>query len=347
MFPEGASPSQIERAKAVCVTCPLIRECARQALYAGTDLRQEAPAPAVDVIMGGVLCDGSDEALEALEAAAGMQGIYKGRKRALVAFGTPCRNCGTPMVRWSRYQPPIPEGFAMHRGRGLCENCRAVYAEEVAAWRAANPEAAARQCYGSKATDRKKTSLSALPGKIETALKNGDDALANELRFQWSLEIDREAVRTQLAKGREIVLLPHRGQKTNVAFVYLQRNPRASSHHVGEIVGCSPSVANSARAMLASAEVPGFEPRADGEVTGEEWTARVKHAKAELNRRAAKRRRRQALSLLRDRPDLSQNQISRIVGINRRTVRELARKHNIAIRPPGRPEPTAPPKHED
>lgn len=336
LFPEEAADGNIERAKKICQTCPILQKCARDALYAGTDHRFEVPAPANGVVMAGVLCDGSESALTALEDVAGIQGIYEGRKRALVAFGTPCRNCEKPMVPWSRHQPPLPEGFSMHRGRGLCVECRGAYREELAAWRAAHPEDAAREEYSKKKTDRKRTSVAALVGKIETAVKNGDEELADELRYRWSVERDREATRKAVARGSEFVKLPTRGKKTDQVLIAWQREPWRSNVEIAELCEVSTALASRARSMLVVAEVPGF---ADPEVhednaTDRRW--RIKYAKGELNRIAAKRRKREALSLLRNRPDMSQMEVSKFVGINRHTVRALARKHDIPIRSPGR-----------
>ena len=341
LFPEEAAEGNIRRAKKVCESCPMLKRCARDALYSGSDLRREALAPANGVIMAGVLCDGSTGALDALEAVAGIEGIYPGRKRPYIEFGTPCRNCGTPMVRWSRFQPPIPEGFAMHRGRGLCANCRGAYAEELAALRAASPEQSARTDYSGKVADRKRTSVSALAGKIETAVKHGDEELADELRYRWSVERDREEVRKAVAKGKDVVTLPHRGGKTDELLIEWQKDPERTIYEVAALCECSPALASRSRSMLITAEVPGFaELKARFEPEAERaW--RIKYAKAELNRLARKRRRKAALTLLRDRPDLSQNQISKLIGIDRHTVRALAVEHGIPIRSPGRPVPTA------
>lgn len=319
----------------------MLKRCAKNALYSGSDLRREALAPANGVIMAGVVCDGSAGALDALEAVAGIRGIYPGRKRPYIEFGTPCRNCGTPMVRWSRYQPPIPEGFTMHRGRGLCVDCRGAYAEELAALRAAAPEQSARDSYSGKVADRKRTSVAALAGKIETAVKHGDEELADELRYRWSVERDREEVRKAVAKGKDVVTLPHRGGKTDELLIEWQKEPERTIYEVAALCECSPSLASRSRSMLITAEVPGFaELKARFEPEAERaW--RIKYAKAELNRLARKRRRKAALTLLRDRPDLSQNQISKLIGIDRHTVRALAVEHGIPIRSPGRPVPTA------
>ena len=90
-----------------------------------------------------------------------------------------------------------------------------------------------------------------------------------------------------------------------------------------------------ARLLLITAGVPGF---ASSEEFRSEWERawRIKSAKGALNRMAVKQRRQRAMALLRDRPDLSQNQVAKIVGIDRHTVRALAREYGATIRPSGR-----------
>lgn len=313
----------------------MLKRCAKDALYSGSDLRHEALAPANGVIMAGVLCDGSTGALDALEAVAGIEGIYPGRKRPFIEFGTPCRNCGTPMVRWSRFQPPIPEGFAMHRGRGLCANCRGAYAEELAALRAASPEQSARTGYSGKVADRKRTSVTALAGKIETAVKHGDEELADELRYRWSVERDRAEVRKAVNKGQEFVKLPGRGGVMNQVLIEWQRGPNRSPEEVADICGCARSVAYEARTLLFVAGVPGFAElkRLDPNAVRER---RVRHAKKELARLATQRRRRQTLSLLRDRPDLTWSEVRDFTGVGWRVITDLVEEHDIPKRRRGR-----------
>ncbi|MGV0392985.1 hypothetical protein [Corynebacterium riegelii] len=211
-----------------------------------------------------------------------------------------------------------------------------MYKEEVAAWRAANPNKTTRTKYGRKTIDRKRTSVATLQGKIATALKHGDEQLANDLRYQWSVERDREAVRRQIAKGREIVSLPARGVKTDQVLIEWQHNPDREVKDVMAACGVSRALAFRARSMLITAQVPGFTDMEQPLAPEVERAWRVRHAKAELRKIDAQQRRKQALALLRDRPDLSQNQVSKIVGIDRKVVRALAREHGISIRPAGR-----------
>ncbi|MDK8799545.1 WhiB family transcriptional regulator [Corynebacterium coyleae] len=341
LFPEEAAEGNIERAKKVCQTCPALKACAREALYAGTDHRFEVPAPAHSVVMAGVLCDGSEDALTALEDVAGIQGIYKGKKRAFVEFGTPCRNCNKPMVPWSRYQPRLPEGYSMHRGRGLCVECRGVYQEELAAWRAAHPEDAAREEFSKKKTDRKRTSVAALVGKIETAVKNGDEELADELRYRWSVERDREATRKAVAKGSKFVKLPTRGEKTDQVLIAWQREPWRLNVEIAELCEVSTSLAASARSMLVVAEVPGFADPDKRDDSDAERSRRIRSAKYELGRRAAKRRKGLTLSLLRNRPDLTWSEVREFTGVGWQVITELVEKHDLPKRTRGRQRLTA------
>lgn len=340
-FPENATAEQVHRAKALCLGCPMLRDCAREALYSGSDLAGELPAPATGVVMAGVLCDGSEEALEALEKVAGIQGIYKGRKRPLVTFGTPCRVCSTPMVRWTPLEPP--EGYAVHRGRGICAGCRKAYTEELEAWRRANPEAAARKTNSGKQVDRKRTSIAGLERKITTALKHGDEQRADDLRYLWSLETDRKAVRVAVSQGKPVVTLPTRGELTDRVLLELQLHPDKTLEEIAETIGCSKELVSRSRAVLVLAGVPGFEEKETLISTAAERRHRIRHAKGALKRIEASRRRKLALKLLEDRPDLSQKQIANLVHIDRAKVRKLAREHGIPIRPPGRAEevPTA------
>lgn len=129
---ERDAPSTL-RAIQICETCPIIQKCAKAALTAGSSIDFTATHPAVGVIQAGVYCDGTDRAAMELGARAGEPApIVEVQPRAKV--GDRCKNCGMPMVRWTRDR--VPEGYRMHRGRGYCTKCRKAYNEELARARA-------------------------------------------------------------------------------------------------------------------------------------------------------------------------------------------------------------------
>lgn len=132
--PYHASEQQIQAAKTLCHSCPMLVECARQALKAGSiinarDLATVEEEPAVDVLQAGVLCNGSPEALIALHRVAGVPYTApESQDETLPLKAAPphCKACGWPMIRWNRYEEQ-PDGMVMHYARGFCTNCRAEY----------------------------------------------------------------------------------------------------------------------------------------------------------------------------------------------------------------------------
>lgn len=131
--PAGRDAPSTLRAIQICETCPIIRECAKQALTSGSSIDFTATHPAVGVIQAGVYCDGSQRAAIELGARAGEPApTVEVEPRAKV--GDRCKSCGMPMVRWTRDR--VPEGYVMHRGRGFCTGCRKAYNAELARARA-------------------------------------------------------------------------------------------------------------------------------------------------------------------------------------------------------------------
>lgn len=132
--PVGRNAPSTHLAIQICETCPIIRECAKLALTSGSSIDFSNTHPAVGVIQAGVYCDGSPRAAVELGARAGEPApTVEVAPRAKV--GDRCRSCGTPMVRWTRDR--VPEGYAMHRGRGFCTGCRQEYNAELERARAA------------------------------------------------------------------------------------------------------------------------------------------------------------------------------------------------------------------
>lgn len=131
---ERDAPSTL-RAIQICETCPIITQCAKQALTAGSSIDFTATHPAVGVIQAGVYCDGTQRAAMELGARAGeLPPAVEVEPRARV--GDRCKHCGMPMVRWTRDR--VPEGYVMHRGRNYCTQpeCRKAYNRELARARA-------------------------------------------------------------------------------------------------------------------------------------------------------------------------------------------------------------------
>ena len=112
----------------------MLQACAKMALTGGSNIDMTTLAPANGVIQAGVYCDGTERAAIELGVRAGEPApTVEVQPRAKV--GDRCKNCGLPMVRWTRDR--VPEGYRMHRGRGYCTQCRKAYNAELARARAA------------------------------------------------------------------------------------------------------------------------------------------------------------------------------------------------------------------
>ena len=130
--PEGATDLAIRAALRMCEACPALRECAVEALAAGSIPEEQVVAPAVSVIQAGVWCDGGSDVPTQLAAVAGVEPPTYGRKvRRRKWAGEACRACGRRMSRWTRGE--VEEGTVMHRGRGVCVKCRPFYEAELEA----------------------------------------------------------------------------------------------------------------------------------------------------------------------------------------------------------------------
>lgn len=122
-----------DQALAVCKACPLIKDCARQALTAGDSLDGHVKRPAMDVIQAGVHCTGDQMTAWRLCRVAGIPAEEMPTIRDTTPRNEPpvyCRSCGSPMTSWTRGE--VPAGMVMHYGRGFCTNCRGAYREELA-----------------------------------------------------------------------------------------------------------------------------------------------------------------------------------------------------------------------
>lgn len=120
-----------QRAIQTCKDCPILTECAKQALTAGDTLAGDYRAPSSGVIQAGVVCHGDYDTAAALAQIAGTSvpdHLIKptgSRANTGSARRDKCINCEKPMVQWNRGQ--TPEGYVMHYARGFCTGCRTAY----------------------------------------------------------------------------------------------------------------------------------------------------------------------------------------------------------------------------
>lgn len=133
--PDGATPQAVRAAQEICAHCPLLKQCAVDALTSGTSIKEDHRAPANDVIQAGVVCRGDMETAWKLAAIAGVPvptWLIEAERRDNLGARRPdhCRNCHKPMVKWNRYEEQ-PAGYVMHRGRGFCTQCRKAYNEDL------------------------------------------------------------------------------------------------------------------------------------------------------------------------------------------------------------------------
>ena len=122
--PTSASPNAIAAALKMCEHCPIKKQCAQDALTAGSSLNDGATVPASDVIQGGVVCYGDYETTIKLSQVAG-HAINLGGTEHRNQAPDRCRNCHEPMVQWHR--AITPEGYVKHYARGFCTRCRGAY----------------------------------------------------------------------------------------------------------------------------------------------------------------------------------------------------------------------------
>ena len=323
VHPENATNEQIHRAKKLCEACPLLETCAKDAMSAGDSFAGDLRGPANGVIQAGVLCRGVKDTLDKLESIAGVKAAQHEKKPKRIIFGQPCRSCGAPMVKWSRNQPRLPDGYVAHRGRGFCTGCRAAYKKDLEDWRAKHPEDALKKAVVRKPIDRKRTSLGTFPGRITTALKAGDTQQAEALMYQWVLEKDRQAVRVAIARGYRKVHLPGREAKFNAAIRAWQDCPGATARVVADRARVAEDTALKAAVALRLAGHPEFvnHPTRMGEER--ERKLRVKWGRTMFRQWETKQRYNIAKGLLRDRPDLTQREIAAFAGVGLDTVSRL------------------------
>lgn len=323
VYPEDATAEQIYRAKELCHACPSLNTCAKDAISAGDSLSGDYQGPACGVIQAGVLCRGDKATLEKLESVAGVKARNTKKQRKRIVFGQPCRACGAPMVKWSRNQPAMPEGYVAHRGRGFCTGCRSAYNKDLKEWRAAHPEDALNKAVVRKSTDRKRGSLGTFPGRITTSLQAGDRQQAEELMYQWVLEKDRHAVNVAVAKGARAVRLPGRETKFDAAARAWQQCPDATARVIADRAGVAEDTALKAAVSLKLAGHPDFVNHATSMGEQRERKIRVKWGWKMYRQWQTRQRYNTVRNLLRDRPDLSQREIAAFSGVGLDTVSRI------------------------
>lgn len=126
---EHAADYSISAAVKVCQSCPILRQCAADALHSGSTLDSSYTRPASAVVQAGVVCRGDGDTARALAEIAGVEVPRYRTKKRRTAPPRQCTNCHRPMVPWTRED--VPEGYVMHRGRGICTKCRAAYQEDM------------------------------------------------------------------------------------------------------------------------------------------------------------------------------------------------------------------------
>lgn len=116
-------PETTPQAISMCHDCPIIQQCAREALTAGTSLDGSYVRPANDVIQAGVVCEGDELTGVALSLIAGIPiPEYRDMKPR---YQPPemCAGCNDPMVKRRRDGAPLPNGTVAHTAQGLCTRC--------------------------------------------------------------------------------------------------------------------------------------------------------------------------------------------------------------------------------
>lgn len=116
-------PDTTPAAIKACGDCPLLTECARLALTAGTTLDKQLHAPAHGVIQAGIECRGDEGTAQQLATIAGQPLPFLG-KRAKLKRPTHCRGCGKVMVARPKGRP-LPPDLITHAAHGYCRVCDA------------------------------------------------------------------------------------------------------------------------------------------------------------------------------------------------------------------------------
>lgn len=177
--PDTAPAAMRQRALDLCQSCPLLQQCAADALTTGEPLTDYGTGGTVarGVIMGGVICDGSPTATAALRATAGpLAPPPRPQPHRRTVMGQPCVSCGRPLHPWTRTPETIPPGHVMHHARGYCVDCREAY-------KRARPTPDTGCAVTRKRVDRRRHSRATVYARYSTATRRGTvtDTLAREV----------------------------------------------------------------------------------------------------------------------------------------------------------------------
>lgn len=123
--PHRSSKFTIKAAEKICSHCPLLKECAAQALRGGSVLDERYTGPADGVFQAGIICHGDEGTAIRLAEIAGITHLPVGAEPKRRQPDSVCISCGSKMVKWTRQA--IPEGYVRHYARGYCERCRVEY----------------------------------------------------------------------------------------------------------------------------------------------------------------------------------------------------------------------------
>lgn len=135
--PGNSDRFKIAAAEKICESCPLLKQCALAGLTAG-NLPDGTKSVSDEVIVAGVVCQGDQDTVDALNAVANAPEATHSpharevQPRALITPGQPCKACSRPLWKWTRDQAEIPEGYVIHHARGWCKHCRGAYKQATA-----------------------------------------------------------------------------------------------------------------------------------------------------------------------------------------------------------------------
>ena len=131
--PHRSSKFTIRAAEKICSHCPLLKECAAQALQGGNVLDQRYAGPADGVFQAGIICHGDEGTAIRLAEIAGITHLPVSVEPKRRQPDSVCVSFGSRMVKWTRQA--VPEGYVRHHARGYCSNCRAEYRAAIAGTR--------------------------------------------------------------------------------------------------------------------------------------------------------------------------------------------------------------------
>lgn len=112
------------QAIAACHHCPLIRQCAADALRAGDSLDGSLRAPATGVIAAGVICTGDPHTAQQLAAIAHVDPPKPRARRPRMRRPDNCLGCGRHMtVRQYGADVHLTPDIVTHCAHGYCRDC--------------------------------------------------------------------------------------------------------------------------------------------------------------------------------------------------------------------------------